>query len=170
MSDWIEQEEFLEYMRKDLYKQRLSWRYSYTILLTVIIGGLIYGLTEAEYGLMPNVVRVLTVGNYASIMIAPCLLVCIVECLITILYVFYPWIRHLILISVLVPVLFILFWILLLLLKWPELHLGIPCLPIVFIAFPVIAYSVERGNRDLWRRLDKLEEIHSKYKSVSPDC
>ena len=26
MSDWIEQEEFLEYMRKDLYKQRLSWR------------------------------------------------------------------------------------------------------------------------------------------------
>ena len=81
-------------MRKDLYKQRLSWRvgvrffvdvlYSYTFFLTVIIGGLIYGLTEAEYGLMPNVVRVLTVGNYASIMIAPCLLVCIVECLITV--------------------------------------------------------------------------------------
>ena len=76
----------------------------------------------------------------------------------------YPWIRMLIPVSVAIPVAFTVLWIVINLTK--GYHLGIPCLPLAFITFPMFAYSVEHGNRGLWADLDKLEEMRSKYKSV----
>ena len=60
-------------------------------------------------------------------------------------------------ISVAIRVALTLLWIVIDLTK--GYHLGIPCLPLAFITFPMFAYTVELGNRGLWADLDKLEEI-----------
>ena len=49
----------------------------YTLLVGCIICGLIYGLCEDETGVLPNVVRVMTIGDYSFSMATPCLLVCL---------------------------------------------------------------------------------------------
>ena len=49
------------------------------------ICGFLYGMTEPEWGRFPNIVRVLTVGNYNYCMVLPCLSVSIMLCVTAVL-------------------------------------------------------------------------------------
>ena len=61
-------------------------QYAYSVLLAVITALLIYGCTEEEWGMGPNVVRVLTYGHYNYSMAIPTLCTSIVICLLTVCY------------------------------------------------------------------------------------
>lgn len=43
-------------------------------------------------------------------------------------------------------------------------------LPVLVLGLPLIAVYINKNNRKLWQQLDQLEEVRSKYKSVSPPC
>ena len=62
-------------------------QYAYTFLLSVITALLIFGCTEEEWGMGPNVVRVLTYGHYNYSMVIPTLCTSILICLLTVCYI-----------------------------------------------------------------------------------
>lgn len=61
-------------------------------------------------------------------------------------------------------------WIVLRWLKWNGLPIGIPLMPLLLIILPIVASYIDTNNRKLWVQLDSLEDIRSKYKSVSFVC
>ena len=61
-------------------------------------------------------------------------------------------------------------WIVLRWLKWNSLPIGIPLMPLLLIILPIVASYIDTNNRKLWVQLDSLEDIRSKYKSVSFVC
>lgn len=50
----------------------------------MFICGFLYGMTEEEWDIFPNVVRVLTLGRYHYCMVLPCLSTCIMLCVATV--------------------------------------------------------------------------------------
>ena len=44
--------------------------------------------------------------------------------------------------------------------------MGLPLLPLVVLGLPLVAVYINNNNRRLWQRLDELEEVRAKYKSV----
>lgn len=182
----IEQDELLSYMRDDLIKQRKMWKVLhdvsfyfqnvYTVLLCILIVLFIYGCTEEEWGMGPNVVRVLTYGRYNYSMAIPSLCTSIVVVFLTVsaflrsylqvLFVLFPWMRIAYYFSLLIPFLFEVIWFILRLWKWKGITIGTPLLPLVVTILPLVAHYIDSGNRKLWIKLDSLEDIRSKYKSV----
>lgn len=81
-------------MRDDLIKQRRMWKVIhdvfiyfqnvYTVLLSILIILFVYGCTEEEWGMGPNVVRVLTYGRYNYSMAIPSLCTSIVVVFLTV--------------------------------------------------------------------------------------
>lgn len=69
-----------------------------------------------------------------------------------------------------IPAVFLTVFFLLSRTKWSSLHLGLPMLPMLVLGLPLIAVYINTNNRKLWQQLDQLEEVRSKYKSVSPPC
>lgn len=183
---FVEQDELLSYMRDDLIKQRRMWKVIhdvliyfqnvYTVLLSILIILFVYGCTEEEWGMGPNVVRVLTYGRYNYSMAIPSLCTSIVVVFLTVsfvlrsylqvLFVLFPWMRIAYYFALLIPFLFEVIWLILRLWKWKSITIGTPLLPLVVTILPIVAYYIDSGNRKLWIKLDSLEDIRSKYKSV----
>lgn len=65
-----------------------------------------------------------------------------------------------------IPVLFLCAFFIISRIKWSDLHLGLPLLPLVVLGLPLVAVYINKNNRRLWQRLDELEEVRAKYKSV----
>ena len=68
--------------------------------------------------------------------------------------------------ALLIPFLFEVIWFILRLWKWKSITIGTPLLPLIVTILPIVAYYIDSGNRKLWIKLDSLEDIRSKYKSV----
>ena len=62
-------------------------QYVYSILIALIGVGCLYGMTQEQWGLLPNVVRVLTIGRYDYVMAVPNLSACVVICTLTVVLV-----------------------------------------------------------------------------------
>ena len=61
-----------------------------------------------------------------------------------------------------IPVLFLCAFFIISRVKWSDL----PLLPLVVLGLPLVAVYINNNNRRLWQRLDELEEVRAKYKSV----
>lgn len=57
-------------------------------------------------------------------------------------------------------------WIVLRWLKWKNVPIGIPLMPLLLVVLPIIASYIDTNNRKLWVQLDSLEDMRDKYKSV----
>lgn len=65
-----------------------------------------------------------------------------------------------------IPVVFLCAFLVISHIKWSDLHLGLPLLPVVVLGLPLVAVYINNNNRRLWQRLDELEEVRAKFKSV----